>query len=479
MNNQKKSLTWLCYPPNTSSKGVRNMSIKTINPATEQVLATYPFMTPKKIEDGIEKGHQAWLQWRKTDFAYRRERMQKIAQLLRQKQENLGRLITAEMGKPLAASISEIQKCAWVCEHYASEAEHYLAPTEIKTDKQKSTIYYLPTGVVFAIMPWNFPFWQVFRFAAPTLMAGNTGILKHAPVSTGTGNTIAELFVEAGFPEGVFQHFVLDNDLAAKVIAHEHIVAVTLTGSERAGSAVAAHAGRHLKKAVLELGGNDPYIILEDADLDQAARCIVTSRLNNTGQVCIAAKRIIAVKTIHDVLVKKVMKLTQRAVMGDPLNPNTTMGPMARKDLRETLQQQVDESIAKGAHLVSGGKIPAGTGYYYPPTVLTNVSPGMPAFDDELFGPVITFIQARDEKDAIKLANQSRFGLGGGVFTKDLERGERIAREDIDVGSCFVNGFVSSDPRLPFGGIKHSGFGRELAREGILAFVNVKTVAVN
>ena len=405
--------------------------------------------------------------------------MLRLANLLREKQDVYAKLMSCEMGKPITSGKAEIEKCAWVCEHYAEHAETYLASHEVQIDKKKSFVCYQPLGIVFAIMPWNFPFWQVFRFAVPTIMAGNAAILKHAPISTGTGNAIAELFMEAGFPEYLFQHFILDNDMAATVIAHEKIVAVTLTGSERAGSIVAANAAKHVKKAVLELGGNDPYVVLSDADLDLAANCIVTSRLNNTGQVCIAAKRIIAVQEIEDALTAKIVKLTKEYQLGDPLDPKTKLGPMAREDLREGLHQQVLASVKKGARVLLGGDIPKRKGYYYPPTILTNVCPGMPAFDEELFGPVIAIIKAKDESEAIALANQSQYGLGAAVFTRDLARGEQIATHEIEVGCCFVNGFVASDPRLPFGGIKHSGFGRELAREGILEFVNVKTVVVN
>jgi len=405
--------------------------------------------------------------------------MLRLAALLRLNGDIYAKLMACEMGKPLEAGHAEILKCAWVCEHYAENAERYLRPREIQTDHAKSKVCYEPLGIVFAVMPWNFPFWQVFRFAAPTIMAGNAAILKHAPISTGTGNAIAELFLEAGFPQHLFQHFLLDNTLAARVIAHEKVVAVTLTGSEQAGSIVAANAAAHLKKAVLELGGNDPYIVLSDANIALAADCIVKSRLNNSGQVCIAAKRIIVVQDVADELTSHIMTLVKQYKMGDPLHPATNLGPLARKDLRETVHQQVKESLAKGARLLLGGVIPNGRGYYYPPTVLSNVHSGMPAFDEEIFGPVLSMTIAKDEAQAIQLANQSKFGLGAAVFTEDLVRGEQIATHEIEAGTCFVNALVISDPRLPFGGIKRSGFGRELSQEGILEFVNVKTIAIN
>lgn len=455
------------------------MTIQTINPATEAVLQEYPTFNEKQIEALIDAGHLTFNIWKKTTFLQRKQAMLKMASLLRQKKNDFALLMASEMGKPISAGKAEIEKCAWVCEHYAEHAEDYLQPRTIQTEMKKTLVCYQPLGIVFAIMPWNFPFWQVFRFAVPTLMAGNAVILKHAPISTGTGEAIAALFLEAGFPDHLFQHFILDNEMAAKVIAHKKIVAVTLTGSERAGQVVAANAGSHLKKAVLELGGNDPYVILEDADLDLAANCIVTSRLNNSGQVCIAAKRIIAVKSICDQLVENIKEKMARYKMGNPLDETTNLGPMARDDLRKTLHEQVLKSVKLGAKLAIGGEIPKGRGFYYPPTLLLEVSKGTPAFDEELFGPVIAIINAENEMDAIQLANQSEYGLGAAVFTKDLARGEHIARYELEAGACFVNAFVASDPRVPFGGIKNSGYGRELSKEGILEFVNTKTVAIH
>jgi succinate-semialdehyde dehydrogenase/glutarate-semialdehyde dehydrogenase len=454
------------------------MQIETVNPATEMVLNSYAMLTSQQIDTKITAAHATYLSWRKEHFSHRKQLMLQIAKLLRKHQNEYAILMAQEMGKPIAAGKGEIEKCAWVCEHYAHEAEHYLASRNITTEMKKTTVSHHPIGIIFAIMPWNYPFWQVFRFAAPTIMAGNAAILKHAPISTGTGNTIEALFLEAGFPEHLFQHFVLDNDSAANVIAHQKIAAVTLTGSERAGSAVAANASSHLKKAVLELGGNDAYIVLEDADLDLAAKSIITSRFSNTGQACIAAKRIIAIKSIIEELTQKLLEGSQTYQMGDPLQEDTNFGPMARKDLRDNLQKQVMNSRKQGAQVLIGGEIPQGKGFYYPPTILTNVKPGMPAFDEELFGPVISIIEAKDEAQAIQLANQSNYGLGGAVFTRDLARGEHIATYEIETGTCFVNGFVVSDPRVPFGGIKYSGYGRELSREGILEFVNTKTVGV-
>lgn len=456
-----------------------NMKIQTINPVTGNVLHHYQLLNKAQVEHQIDNAYERFQSWRKTDVAKRRVFMLNLANCLRTKQDELAILMATEMGKPITAGIAEIQKCAWVCEHYAEHAASYLAPQLIKTDMKKSMICYQPLGIVFAVMPWNFPFWQVFRFAAPNIMAGNIGLLKHAAISTGTGNAIMALFQEAGFPEHVFQHIVIDTDMAAYVIAHERVAGVTLTGSERAGRIVASNAGSHLKKTVLELGGSDPYIVLADADLDLAAKNIVASRLNNSGQTCIAAKRTIVVREVAEQLIVKMIELASQYTMGDPLDPNTQLGPMARADLRDSLHQQVVDSLAAGATLRMGGVIPDKPGYYYPVTVLADAHSGMPAFDDELFGPVFVVITAGDEADAIRLANQTRFGLGAAVFTRDLKRGEYIATHEIEAGTCFVNSMVVSDPRLPFGGIKHSGYGRELSREGFLEFMNIKTVGIH
>lgn len=455
------------------------MIIQTVNPATEQIIQSYHCLDDREIDKKLEESHKAYLDWKKTPFSKRKALMLKLAELLKSKTEELAHIMATEMGKPITAGIAEINKCAWLCDHYAEHAEEYLAPKIIKTEMKKAKVCHLPLGIVFAIMPWNFPFWQVFRFAVPTLMAGNVAVLKHAPASTGTGNKIEDLFLEAGFPKHVFHHLVVDNEGAAKIIEHESVIAVTLTGSGRAGSAVASHAGKFLKKSVLELGGSDPYLVLEDADLELAARCIVNSRLNNSGQVCIAAKRIIVLKSVEKELVQKIKEHIATFKMGDPLDSQTQLGPLARSDLRENLHSQVEKSLKLGAKLLVGGIIPEGKGFYYPPTMLTDVTPGMPAFDEELFGPVIAIITANNEEEGIAYANQSQYGLGAAVFTRDLEKGEHIATYEIEAGACFVNAFVASDPRLPFGGIRESGYGRELSKEGILEFVNTKTIAIS
>lgn len=454
------------------------MTFQTINPATEQIIQSYQEMAENEVNNIITATHEAFLQWRQTSFAERAELMNKCAAILQKNKEEYAKLITQEMGKPIKQARSEIEKCAWVCNHYAKHAEEYLAPIMIKTEMQKSYVTYKPIGIVFAIMPWNFPFWQVFRFAAPTLMAGNAALLKHAPISTGAALAIEKLFAEAGMPKNLFRSLILTNEGAEKVIQHPYVAAVTLTGSDRAGKAVGSESGKALKKVVLELGGSDPYLILEDADLDLAAEACVNSRLNNAGQVCIAAKRLIVVNAVREKFTQLVIEKAKRYIMGNPMEESTILGPMARKDIRAEVHKQVSESVANGAKLITGGKIPEKQGFYYPPTILDDVAKGMPAYDQEIFGPVLAFIHAKDEDEAIQLGNDTSFGLAAAVFTKDIARGEKIAAEKMEAGSCAVNTFVASDPRLPFGGIKHSGYGRELNAEGIRAFVNVKTVSI-
>jgi succinate-semialdehyde dehydrogenase/glutarate-semialdehyde dehydrogenase len=404
--------------------------------------------------------------------------MSDLAELLKQKKEKLGALMTQEMGKPIKQSIAEAEKCAWVCEYYADNAERFLSKKEISTDSKKSFISFQPIGLVLAIMPWNFPFWQVFRFASPTLMAGNVGILKHASNVQGCAKQIEKLFLEAGFPEYAFSNLVIGSNKVSNVINNPLVRAITLTGSAPAGKSVASHAGSLLKKTVLELGGNDPYIILEDADLNNAVESCIAGRMLNTGQSCIAAKRFIVVKARLDEFIDKVEQKINNMKMGDPLDSNIDIGPMVNTDARDELHQQVLMSIEKGAKLISGGKIPESDGSFYPPTLLTNVEPGMSAFDDELFGPVAVIISAKDQAHAIDLANKTNYGLGAAIFTADLDKGEKIAINELEAGSCFVNDFVKSDPRLPFGGIKESGYGRELSEFGILEFVNIKSVVI-
>lgn len=453
------------------------MSIQTINPATGKIINDYEEMPLEGLLKIIDATHQAHLNWRHTDFSERSTKLNHAAEILLKNKQDYAALITQEMGKPIKAAQSEIEKCALLCRHFADHAKEYLKPVPIKTEMSKSYVTYQPLGTVFAIMPWNFPFWQVFRFAGPALMAGNACLLKHAPTTTGCGLAIENIFTQAGFPENLFNTIIIDIELAEKVIAHPKIASVTLTGSVRAGKKVGAEAVNHLKKVVLELGGSDPYLILEDADLDLAAEQCVKSRLNNSGQTCIAAKRLIIVNAIREKFQQMVIEKAKTYVLGNPMDESVQLGPLARADLRETVQQQVEECLAKGAELVMGGHILPGEGYFYPVTVLKNILPGMPAYEAEIFGPVITFIDAKDEQDAIRIANEISYGLGAAVFTKNLQRGENIALQ-LEAGTCCVNTLVASDPRLPFGGIKSSGFGRELAAEGIHEFTNIKTICV-
>ncbi len=383
-----------------------------------------------------------------------------------------------EMGKPIRAGRGEAEKCAWVSEYYADHAERFLADEPADTDASRSYVAYRPLGPILAIMPWNFPYWQVFRAAAPALMAGNTVLLKHAPNVPGCAQRLEALFADAGLPDGCFQSLFLTNEQAGAVIRSRHVQGVTLTGSVRAGKAVARQAGARVKRTVLELGGSDPYVILEDADLEHAAEQCVQSRLTNSGQSCIAAKRLIVVDPVRSRFVDAVVERMRAARMGDPLDEETDVGPQAREDLRDALARQVEGSLAKGARCLLGGEPAPGPGWYYPPTVLVDVKRGMPAYKEEVFGPVASILSARDRKHAIRIANDTSFGLGAAVFTADVAEGERIARDELHAGCCFVNAFVRSDPRLPFGGIMDSGYGRELGRHGIREFVNAKTVYV-
>lgn len=450
-------------------------TIHSIDPATEKLFRSFEVMQPEEVRGIIECVHARWLNWRRTDFAQRSESMRRAAGLLRERTGAYAELMTREMGKPITQSLAEIEKCAWVCEYFAAQAESILAPEPISTDAAESMVVFEPLGVVLAIMPWNFPFWQVFRFAAPALMAGNAGILKHASNVTGCALAIEEVFRDAGFPEDTFRTLVVGSSFVESIISDERIAAVTLTGSEEAGRSVASAAGKAIKKSVLELGGSDPFIVLEDADIEAAAQTAATARCINAGQSCIAAKRFIVVRSRAEEFESRCVEAMTAKRVGDPLDPATEVGPLARADLLDELHAQVHATIDAGGVLLCGGKRIDRKGFFYEPTVLSRVLPGMAAFDEETFGPVAAVVHARDDGDAIELANRSNFGLGASLWTRDLERGKAHARR-IEAGNVFLNGMVKSDPRLPFGGIKRSGYGRELAHYGIKEFVNVKSI---
>lgn len=454
------------------------MTLTVVNPATGKTITTYEELTPAETSDVIAQAHNAFLDWKQTSFVERARLMKRAAHILRERANEYAVLMAQEMGKPVKDGRAEAEKCAWACDYYAENAEAFLRPEVIQTDASKSYVAFQPLGVVLAVMPWNFPFWQVFRFAAPALMAGNAGVLKHASNVPACALAIADVFRTAGFPDNIFRTLLIGSKQVDAVIENPLVRAVTLTGSTPAGKAVAKKAGDMLKKTVLELGGSDAYIVLEDADLEAALTMCVSSRLVNAGQGCIAAKRFIVPEAIRQQFEEGFVARMSAITVGDPLDEHTQMGPLARHDLRDELHQQVQESISKGARCLLGGAIPESKGAFYPPTVLTNVKKGMPAYEDELFGPVAALITVKDEKEAIQVANDSIFGLGAAVFTRDLARGERIAATEIEAGCCFVNTFVKSDPRLPFGGIKESGYGRELSHYGIKEFVNIKTVFV-
>jgi succinate-semialdehyde dehydrogenase/glutarate-semialdehyde dehydrogenase len=449
-----------------------------INPANGQTIREYAEAAGEEVAAALRGARRAFGDWRQAPFERRSAVLRAAAGELRRRRDDLARLMALEMGKPIAQGRAEADKCAWVCDYYAEQASRFLASEPAETDASRSYVAFEPLGVVLAVMPWNFPLWQVFRFAAPALMAGNTGLLKHASNVCGCALAIEEVLQAAGLPEGAFRTLLVGSERVASIIEAPEVAAVTLTGSTPAGRAVAAKAGACLKKSVLELGGSDPYVVLEDADLEATAETCAASRLINGGQSCIAAKRFVVVDAVRERFTELLVGRLRARRMGDPLDEATDVGPQARRDLRDDLHRQVAGSVERGARLLLGGAVPEGPGAFYPPSALVDVRPGMPAFDEELFGPVAAIVPARDEREAVSLANASPFGLGAAVFTRDVERGERIAREQIEAGSCFVNAFVKSDPRLPFGGIKESGYGRELAAFGIREFVNVKTVYV-
>ncbi len=449
--------------------------MRSVNPALNRLLREYPDHSAEDVTAIIEKTWKAGLSWKETSFAFREGLFRNLAALLRADKDRLARLMTEEMGKIIRESLAEIEKCAMACDYYAENAESMLKDEMVSTDASRSFVAFQPLGVILAVMPWNFPFWQVFRFAAPSLMAGNVALLKHASNVPGCALAIEELFTRAGFPENVFSTLMIPSSMVEAVITNQRVQAVTLTGSGAAGSSVASAAAKHIKKAVLELGGSDAFIVLDDADLDNTVKAAVTGRMINQGQSCIAAKRFIVDETVVEEFTLRLLRAVSGLKTGDPMDPATDMGPMARPDLVEDVEKQVQKSLESGATLVYGGKRPQRPGCYYLPTILRNVRKGMAVYHEETFGPVFSIITVKSEEEAIAVANDSEFGLGGCVWTKDPERGEKIARK-IETGAMFVNGITKSDPRLPFGGIKKSGYGRELATYGIREFVNIKTI---
>jgi succinate-semialdehyde dehydrogenase/glutarate-semialdehyde dehydrogenase len=449
--------------------------METINPVTGERLNTFDTWNDQQVEAALARAATANPAWQATPFAERARLFRHAAAELRNNSSHYSGIITLEMGKIVREARAEIEKCAWGCEFYAEHAESFLRDEIIRTDASSSYVSYPPLGTVLAIMPWNFPFWQVFRFAAPSLMAGNTVLLKHASNVPQCALAIEEIFHKAGFPKEVFQTLMISAARAEKIIADPRIHAVTLTGSEAAGRKVAAAAGAALKKTVLELGGSDAFIVLADADLEPAVNTAIASRFLNCGQSCIAAKRLILVESIAEAFIEQFRHKAHALRLGNPMNEETQLGPMARADLRDQLHKQVTDSVTAGATFALHGGPAAGPGFFYEPTVLDHVRPGMRAYEEELFGPVAIVIRARDEEDAVRIANDNRYGLGATVFTRDVRKGERLARR-LQSGSSFVNGVVKSDPRLPFGGIKASGYGRELSVHGIREFVNAKTI---
>jgi len=453
------------------------MPIETINPTNNTLVKSFEKMNDEKVSELVRTSEKVYQEWRKTTLKHRAELLLNTANVLRSNKDKYAEIMTLEMGKPISQSIGEVEKCAWVCEYYAENAEGMLKKEIVETDGSESFVQFDPIGIVLAVMPWNFPMWQVFRFAAPALMAGNVGLLKHASNVPMSALAIEEIFVKAGLPEGVFQTLLIDSSQVESVINNPLVKATTLTGSEPAGMSVASAAGRALKKSVLELGGSDPFIILNDANIDEAVDAGVFARTMNNGQSCIAAKRFILIDKIADEFESKFVNKMNSLIVGDPMDSKTELGPIAREDLLMELDYQVKTSVKQGAKILCGGKRIEREGAFYPASVLSNVKKGMLAYTEELFGPVAIMIRVKDEEEAIHVANDTSFGLGASLWTSNIENAKLFANQ-IDTGSVFINGFVKSDPRLPFGGTKSSGYGRELSHYGIKEFVNIKTVWV-
>lgn len=454
-------------------------SITTINPATGEELNSYPYFTDDQVEQTVKQSHEAFLKWKSKSFDERGKIIKAIGRELQNQKSKLAELMTDEMGKLLKQSQQEVDLCSGICEYSAKNAADFLKSEERELDDGgKGIITYAPIGVIYGIQPWNYPAYQVIRYSISNLMAGNSILLKHAGNVTGSAKLLESIFKSAGLPDGLFSVLVISHDQSDELIKHKLVRGITLTGSPKAGESIGEKAGKALKKSVLELGSNDAYIILKDADLDLAVKTCVLGRTYNNGETCIAAKRFIVVESVYDEFRDAFVKAMEALKVGDPKEKDTKLGPIARKDLRETLHEQVEKSVANGAKLLCGGRIPEGKGYYYPPTVLEAVSKGQPAYDDELFGPVAALIKAKDETDAMRIANDSRFGLGGGIFSKDEKRAIELAKTHFDTGMVFINKFGLAEPNMPFGGVKDSGFGREHGGFGMKEFVNVKSIMV-
>jgi len=455
----------------------QSSKLESLNPATEEVVARYEYLSTAELDQRLSLAESAFLNWKSVAVAEKAGLFKRLAATIRLKHSECAAVISIEMGKPISAAKAEVEKCAALCLFYAENADTYLSPKMRESDASKSYLRYDPIGCIFGIVPWNYPFWQVFRFCLPSLAVGNVCLIKHAPNVCGTARLIADLFIESGFPLGVLQVLFIDHDLAAAVIRDQRVAALSLTGSERAGKLVAAIAGSVLKKCVLELGGSDAFIVLSDADLEVAASSAVAGRTSNAGQICIAPKRFIIESAVADEFEKLVVSKIAKIKVGDPMLSETQMGPLARRDVLESVALQVNQTIRDGAKLLVGGEKIGKKGFFYQPTVLTDVSAGSVAFQEEIFGPVVSIAKVSGSEEAIALANNSRYGLAAGIWTKDTERAEQLA-EQIHTGMVFINGLPKSDPRLPFGGVKCSGYGRELSVEGIQEFANVKTVWV-
>jgi succinate-semialdehyde dehydrogenase/glutarate-semialdehyde dehydrogenase len=452
-------------------------TMTSVNPATGEPLGRFEELSDAELEARLARADQTFRTWRRRSFAERAALLVRAAEVLEQRKEHWARTMTLEMGKTFKSAVAEAEKCAWVCRFYAENAERFLADEEVKASATRSYVRCLPLGPVLAVMPWNFPFWQVFRFAAPALMAGNVGLLKHASNVPQSALAIEEVFRLAGLPDGCFQTLLVGSSRVARIVEDDRVVAATLTGSEWAGAAVASTAGKAIKKTVLELGGSDPFVVMPSANLDAAVSTAVTARCINNGQSCIAAKRFVVHDRVYDRFEREMVRRMQALRVGDPMDPATDVGPLATAAELEKLSQQVDAAVRDGARLLAGGRAPGGWGFYYPPTVLAGVPRASALYREEIFGPVAMLHRVRDLDEAIAVANDVPFGLGSSVWTNDEAERRRFV-DEIEAGATFVNAMVASDPRLPFGGVKRSGYGRELAREGIREFVNVKTVVV-